>query len=127
MASKERPALNGISALYKQRLEVERGIVPADDAFRERYPAVFAYLTQTAISATKVIDGSYLRFTSNAGDWCASLGVPALGAFADVLASTFNEALDRLEGSLASGKCDWRWSVKRRPRLRDLRKEEKSS
>lgn len=124
--AKPRPDLNGVAALYRARALVERGIVPNDDSFRQRCPSIFGYLTQNTVGEGQVIDGSFLRVSVSAGDWCVSLGIPALGAYCEVLAATVDEGLAKLDSALATGAAAWRWSVKRKARVRevkDLKKE----
>jgi len=118
--------LNGVAALYRARQLAEQCVAPSDDAFRDKYPNLFSLLTNAQVTENKVVDGAFLRVSNSAGDWLLALGVPALGAFAEVMSSTFDAGLVKLETALATGNIGWRFNLKRSAKVRSLRGPEKS-
>lgn len=118
--------LNGIAALYRARQLAELGTAPTDDGFRERYPNLFSLLTNSKVDDRTVADGAFLRLSNASGDWVLSVGVPSIGAYAEVMSQTFEAGIAKLEANLAAGNVDWRFNLKRRPRIRKLESPEKT-
>jgi hypothetical protein len=118
--------LNGVAALYKARQLAERGVIPSDEAFAKAYPSLFSLLTNSAIDERRSVDGTSLRVSNSAGDWCLTLAVPALGAYAEVLSKTWNDGLAKLDSALSSGSIEWRFNLRRSARIRKQQEEKKS-
>lgn len=123
MAKRKTDGLNGVADLYALRQLAEKNLAPDDDGFRQQYPKLFSILSDQKVSETQLIDPPTLTLRNAAGDWQLSLSVPGLRMYRDVLGSTFQDALQRLETDLANNPAGWRVNTKKPVSLRELKKQ----
>jgi hypothetical protein len=107
-----------LGRLYQARKLVDRGIVPDDGAFRERFPLLFELLTSTHVSVEEVTQAAFLRVTNSAGDWAFQVVSPGLGGQCEALVKAFEEGLPALELHLGEGTQSFRFWERRKPKIR---------
>lgn len=127
MARPPKSELNGVSAVYALRLASERPSLPNDDAFRERFPSLFSYLTTVEIGPGLFMEPLRLSIQNASGDWAIGLSAPALGGYTSVLAPTVDAGLAALNEGLATGTLRWKFDQRKSPKIRKRTQQPKSS
>lgn len=125
MAGKRTPEVNGVAGLYELRRLAERGTVPCDDTFRERWPYLFSILVNNRIDDKRWTEPLRLSVQNANGDWQISLSSPGLSGYVSTLASTFDDGLTKLDRGLADGTLKWSFNLKRAARARESKNSEK--
>lgn len=116
--------LSRMEALAKMRRGEGQRSVPDDEAFRGKYPDLYAWLTALQIGEEFDRDPAKLTLVCDGSYWSLTLMDPALEASLSAVGNTFDEALASLEGSLDREEAPWRFFKKRgqkalRPKERD--------
>jgi hypothetical protein len=114
-----------MARVYELRQLAERGVVPNDDVFRERWPALFSILVNNRLGEDQWTEPARLSISNSSGDWCASLSAPGLAGYTETLGATFDQALTALDVGIASASLKWRFNLKKRGRPRKDASEKK--
>lgn len=118
--AKEKKEVNPLARLYLARKKAEEGTCPNDDAFRERYPNLWALTTTWWLDQEHRVEAAEIKVRVVVGDWIFTLSSPAMGASKSVCVPTYEGGLDALERVVADQGTPWTFWLKRRAKIKKV-------
>jgi hypothetical protein len=127
MSDKATSSVNGLARLKDLRSAYDRHQQPNDPDFEKKLPHVYSVLSDVRVSEKSMIEPPILILKNLGGQWSLTLIVGGLGMSGEVLGNTMAEALAELDRQLVANPKFWRVNAKRKVKLREIPKTEKSS
>jgi len=122
-AAKKDRQLGFVERLVQQSIGDGRSFGADDDPARERWPAIWQFLSQVYVGRDRLRTPGRLTIQLGPGGVLVTLTDPDLSAALGASCANLGDALDAIETAAADPKAPWRSFGKKEPHLRKRKSE----